>query len=248
MLADAYSHSTAPLRRSLRSAILNSSRGSPAIAQPERQPASYRLVDDRADEQLIEDYRSGDAAAFRVLIERYHDDLLRFLTRFMGSRQAAEDVFQETFLQIHQSAESFDTSRRFKPWLFTIAANKGRDLHRKTARRPALGLSAEIGEQGTARFVDLMEIDVPDPSDRLDAEERDRLVQQAIGQLTDAQREILLLAYFQKLSYQQVSDLLEIPLGTVKSRLHGAVAAFARAFKTLLEQSSEPSNPEESAS
>jgi len=212
------------------------------IAQPERKPASYRLVDDRSDEQLLADYRTGDTAAFRVLIERYHDDLLRFLIRFMGSRQAAEDVFQETFLQIHQSAESFDVSRRFKPWLFTIAANKGRDIHRKSARRPALGLSAEVGEQGSARFVDLMEIDVPDPSERLATEDRDRLVQQAIDQLTDAQREILLLAYFQKLSYQQVSELLEIPLGTVKSRLHAAVASFARHYKALLEQSSDRSD------
>jgi len=212
------------------------------IAQPERKPASYRLVDDRSDEQLLADYRTGDTAAFRVLIERYHDDLLRFLIRFMGSRQAAEDVFQETFLQIHQSAESFDISRRFKPWLFTIAANKGRDIHRKSARRPALGLSAEVGEQGSARFVDLMEIDVPDPSERLATEDRDRLVQQAIDQLTDAQREILLLAYFQKLSYQQVSELLEIPLGTVKSRLHAAVASFARHYKALLEQSSDRSD------
>ena len=83
-----------------------------------------------------------DRSAFRALITRYHEDLMRFLTRFLGSRAAAEDVFQETFLQVHLSADTFDLDRRFKPWLFTIAANKARDHHRKHARRSALSLSA----------------------------------------------------------------------------------------------------------
>jgi len=89
----------------------------------------------RTDEQLLEDYRGGDAEAFRLLISRHHDDLLRFLIRLTGDRQAADDVFQEAFLQVHISADSFDPTRRFKPWLFTIAANKARDLLRKRVRR-----------------------------------------------------------------------------------------------------------------
>ncbi len=192
-------------------------------------------MDDRTDEQLLADYRLGELAAFRVLVERHHDELIRFLTRFMGDRAAAEDVFQDTFLQVHQSAASFDVTRHFKPWLFTIAANKGRDAHRRTARRPALGLSAHIGSDGEGRtFVDLLEMDVEAPGARLDAAERDRLVQQAVDSLPEAQREILLLAYFQKMSYQQISGLLEVPLGTVKSRLHSAVAGFARRWAALM--------------
>lgn len=197
------------------------------IATPQSKP-SYRLVDDRTDEQLLSAYRTGDVPAFRTLIERYHDELMRFLIRFMGDRQAAEDVFQETFLQIHQSADSFDESRRLKPWLFTIAANKGRDSHRRTARRPVLGLSAHVGDEDGQTFVDLMAIDVPPPNAALDRQERERQVQDALDSLPDHQREILLLAYFQKLSYQQVAEQLSIPIGTVKSRLHAAVAGFAR--------------------
>ncbi|MEC9373468.1 MAG: sigma-70 family RNA polymerase sigma factor [Planctomycetota bacterium] len=209
-----------------------SSGGSSHIASPQRQTASYRLVDDRSDEQLLVDHRTGDPNAFRILMERYHDDLLRFLIRFMGDRQAAEDVFQEAFLQIHASSESFDESRRFKPWLFTIAANKGRDHHRKSARRPTLGLSATLGGEDEGRsFVDLMEVDVAPPESAMDARERDRLVQEAVDELPDHYREILLLAYFQKMSYSQIADILEIPLGTVKSRLHAAVAAFAKCWQ-----------------
>ena len=104
-------------------------------------------------------------SAFPLLMDRYKNDLLHFLIRFVGSRAAAEDVFQEAFLQIHVSAETFDPSRRFKPWLFTIAANKGRDWHRKHSKRTVLSLSQEVGGEGEGtRFVDLMESeqDLPD--------------------------------------------------------------------------------------
>lgn len=198
-------------------------------------------VDQRSDEKLLEAYRRGETAALRELIERYQTDLLRFLTRLTGDRQSAEDVFQETFLQVHLFADSFDTSRRFKPWVFTIAANKARDLLRKKARRQTVHLSAPVrggsGDTGTS-YVDLMEIDVPAPDAGLDAQEREALVQRAVEAMSPPLREILLLAYFQRLSYAQVAEELGIPLGTVKSRLHAAVASFAREWKRLTRESS----------
>ena len=168
-------------------------------------------------------------------MSRYKQDLLRFLIRFMGDRQAAEDVFQETFFQIHLSADTFDETRRFKPWLFTIAANKGRDLHRKNARRPTLGFSAPLDSEGGRTYVDLMELDVPAPNAGMLEEERDRLVQQVVDALPEHHREILLLGYFQRLTYVQMAESLEIPIGTVKSRLHAAVALFAKHWKAAAE-------------
>ncbi len=186
------------------------------------------------DEEVFERFLDGDLDAYRTLIERYHDDLIRFLTRLVGDRVAADDIFQETFLQVHQSAHTFDTSRRFRPWLFTVAANKGRDWLRKRNRQRAVDLSAPIGgPDGTTSFVDLLEVDVPRPGEAMDAGERDAQVQQALQRLQPALREVLLLAYFQRLSYQQIADDLGIPLGTVKSRMHSAVAAFARAWQTV---------------
>jgi len=190
-----------------------------------------------SDERLFEIYRAGDLDAFRQLVERYRNDLLRFLYRLTGSTQAAEDVFQETFLQVHNSSASFDTTRRFKPWLFTIAANKGRDYLRKRGRRPASELDARVGRDGEgAAFVDLLEVDVPPPDAGLEREEREALVQQAVQRLSPTLREILLLAYFQRLSYAQIADDLEIPLGTVKSRLHAAVASFARHWQAVMHE------------
>lgn len=213
----------------------------PVAPRPPTPPAS--------DESLFEAYRSGDRGAIRELIERHHDDLIRFLTRLVGDRAGAEDVFQETFLQIHLVSGSFDATRRFRPWLFTIAANKGRDFLRRRQRRRTLDLSAPVGGGGSnhdgngepaLQFIDLMEVDVPAPSVGLDASETSRQVQKVLDDMPLPLREILLLAYFQRLSYAQIAEDLEIPLGTVKSRLHSAVAAFARGWT---QRTGETTNP-----
>ena len=206
-------------------------------------------MDQRTDEDLLEAHRNGDSKALEALIGRYQRELLGFLTRLLGNRSAAEDVFQEAFLQIHLSADSFDTSRRFRPWLFTIAANKGRDYYRKHGKQDAAAdLSAPVkGRGGSAgdgssatKFVDLLEADVPDLEVGIEsAETRDR-VRWAVDQLPLSLREIILLAYFQRMSYKQIAESLDIPLGTVKSRLHTAVATF-----TELWNQSDLSSPEE---
>ncbi len=195
------------------------------------------------DEQLIQRVRGGDRTAFRTLIERYEVELLNFLIRLVGDRAAAEDVFQEAFLQVHQSIGSFDVERTFRPWLFTIAANKGRDYLRKKGRQRTVDLSAPVSsggspgdDSGGATFVDLMQVDIPGPGEALDDQERDRRVQEAVQSLPLSLREILLLSYFQKLSYSQIAEELQIPLGTVKSRLHAAVASFAKKWKSLNSQ------------
>ncbi|HED54518.1 MAG TPA: RNA polymerase sigma factor [Phycisphaerales bacterium] len=195
-------------------------------------------LDEPSDETLVSRYVKGDRTVLRTLIERHKSDLLRFLTRLTGDREAAEDAFQETFLQFHLSAKRFDTSRRFKPWIFTIAANKARDAMRKKGRRPALGLSAQVNRAGGSpvEFVDLMEIEVPSPDAGLESKEQQELVAKAMDELSYTLREVLLLAYFQRLSYAQIAEDLDIPLGTVKSRLHSAVATFAKRYAELSAQ------------
>ena len=192
-------------------------------------------MESQSDEKIFERYRqTADASLFRVIVDRHHDDLIRFLNRLMGDAAGAEDVFQEAFLQVHTSQDSFDASRKFRPWLFTIAANKARDYMRKKGRRKTLDLSAPLNGSGdgsdgnSGTFIDLMEIRVPSPDARLNDEETSAAVQKVLDQLPYALREILLLSYFQRLTYAQIADELEIPLGTVKSRLHSAVASFAK--------------------
>ncbi len=188
-----------------------------------------------SDEQLIESYRNGDRASFTLLVERYHREVFHFLVRFLSDRAAAEDIFQETFLQIHQSAAQFDLQRRFRPWLFTIAANKARDLMRSQSRRPANPLQAAISphDDGGGQFIDLMASAEQLPSAQLEQAEVQEQVRSAVQTMPEHLREILLLSYFHQFPYKQISEILEIPLGTVKSRLHAAVASFAEAWRNM---------------
>jgi len=183
----------------------------------------------KTDEQLLDGYWRGDRQGFADLVNRYQRELYHFLVRFLGNRAAAEDVFQETFLQVHQSAEQFDPQRRFRPWLFTIAANKARDLIRSQARRPTNPLQASIspGDDESGEFLDLMKSVTASPSEPMEREELQQQVQKTVANMPEHLREILLLSYFHAFPYKQISDILDIPLGTVKSRLHAAVAHFA---------------------
>lgn len=193
------------------------------------QDTSFRDV---SDEQLVERYRrDGDEAMFAELVERYRQEMFHFLLRFMGRKSLADEVFQEVFLQIHLSADTFDTTRRFKPWLFTIAANKARDCLRRNNRRQTVSMSALSSdrEESTAGGVlDLMEAPSLRPDDDADRNEVAAMVRQVVDDLPEHWREVLVLAYFQRLAYKEIAEMLGIPLGTVKSRLHASVACFAQ--------------------
>ncbi len=190
---------------------------------------------ERSDEQLVESYRTaqdaGAAEAFATLVDRYTQELFHFLVRFVGNRASAEELFQEVFLQVHLSADSFDVERRFKPWLFTIAANKARDFLRRNNRRQATPLSALCTDEDGQGYLDLLEIDLPLPDEVSDQNEMRELVRQVIETMPDHLREVLLMAYFHRFAYKEIASMLDIPLGTVKSRLHAAVACFAEAWK-----------------
>lgn len=204
----------------------------PLEAAPECVSAVQSLAS-ASDEALLESHLAGSSdEAFRTLVDRYARELVPYLVRVTGSRATAEDVFQEAFLQVHQSAHTFDLSRRFKPWLYTIAVNKARDWHRRQSRRRALSLSAPIGsDDDGVGMIDLIECGGPDPSSLPEGVELSNTVREAVDGLPHHLREILLLSYFQKMSYNQIAETLQIPLGTVKSRLHAAVAAFADAWR-----------------
>lgn len=186
------------------------------------------------DEELLQSYREGNRARFTELVARYQRELFHFLIRFIGDRAAAEDVFQEAFLQVHQSAGQFDADRRFRPWLFTIAANKARDFIRSQSRRPTTPLQAAIspGDDDSGEFLDLMSTGELAPEQNLEKSELQLLVQKTVLGMPDHLREVLLLSYFHQFPYKQISEILEIPLGTVKSRLHAAVAFFADRWKS----------------
>lgn len=184
--------------------------------------------EETSDESLMIAHLAGDGRAFPLLVERYRTDLHRYLQRFLGSASAADDVFQETFLQIYLSASTFDVTRTLRPWLYTIASNKARDWYRHQKRRVALSLDKPMGHgENEFTLLDVVASKNKQPGDSMSALEESSCVKKVVDALPELHREILLMAYFQRFSYQQIADMLSIPLGTVKSRLHSAVALFA---------------------
>lgn len=195
------------------------------------------------DEELLREFLAGDEEAFTALVRRYSRDLFTFVARFIQNPAAAEDVIQDTFVQVHQSAGGFDLSRRFRPWLYTIAANKARDqLRERTRRREVpMGGTAASDEAGQGSYLDFLADDSAAPGEALEASEQRELVRRIVSSMPPHLREILILGYYQRLPYKEIADILAIPLGTVKSRLHAAVAVFADAYKKDLRDRQERS-------
>ena len=174
------------------------------------------------DEQLFGLFQSGDKQAFAQLVRRYEKELYNFLVKFLGQASLAEDVFQEAFLQVHVSAADFDTSRRFRPWLYTIAANKARDLLRSRGRRPVINLTAGEGGEGEYDLWSHLLCEETTAEDIFAKKQQQELVRAVAEQLSDNLREILVLAYFSQLSYKEMAASLAIPIGTVMSRIYHA--------------------------
>lgn len=205
-------------------------------------PKMESRVKKLTDAQLLERYSQGDEHAFRELVSRYKNGLYAFLKRFLNQRDLIEDVFQETFLQLFSSRESFDTQRPLRPWLFTIAANKAKDALRKQQRTSAVPIGTiSNGEQASFDDVlnSLTSIETR-PYETLERGELAERVRQVVANMPESAREILILAYFNRFSYKQMAQILSIPIGTVKSRLHTAVNRFAKEYKAALASRKEP--------
>jgi len=192
-------------------------------------------LSEQSDAQLIELYQQGDERAFREIVDRYKNSLYGFLRRFLNQQDLVEDVFQDTFLQLFISKASFDTSRPLRPWLFTIAANKAKDALRKIQRHStvSLGAIADSGDATVDDVVNILKFHKITPDQEVSDDETKALVRKIIADMPENLKSILILAYFEQFSYKQMSEILSIPIGTVKSRLHTAVVHFMGKWKSL---------------
>ena len=195
-----------------------------------------RPLEKLSDAELLQRYTQGDEAAFREIVNRYRNSLYAFLRQFLNQPDLVDDVFQETFLQLFTSRESFDQTRPLRPWLFTIAANKAKDALRKAQRTSAvpIGTLTESEDMSFDEMLNTLSSDTAVPYDEVERNETATRVSEVIGNMPENLREILILAYFNRFSYKQMAEILSIPIGTVKSRLHTAVARFAKDWKAAV--------------
>lgn len=184
-------------------------------------------ADPVTDEELILEYReTEDRELYASLVYRYERELFSYLRRYLGNAEMAEDVFQTTFLRVHLKCQQFEAGRRFRPWLYTIATNAAIDAKRRNKRHQNVSLDTPRMQdsEDVGRLINLLESDDPDPSNTALEAERGRLVRKALSQLPESMNVVIQLVYYQGMKYREAAEVLDVPVGTVKSRLHAAIA------------------------
>jgi RNA polymerase sigma-70 factor (ECF subfamily) len=172
------------------------------------------MESNREDRELIERVKSGDSQWFSELVLRYERPVFQSVFAFLANRQDAEDVTQDVFVTAFRKIASFEYRASFLTWLRRIAYNQCVDARRKTKNRRTTSVDFELGAQQVSDF--------PSPEHAAQSQELLRHVRSAIDALAEEQRSILILRELDGLDYAEIAELLEIPVGTVRSRLHRA--------------------------
>ena len=177
---------------------------------------STRKKDKISDEKLIARFQKGDVQAYDVLVRRYKDQLLNYVYRFVGNRSDAEDIVQDTFLRVYKNKHYYKEIAKFSTWVYTIAGNLAKTELRRRKRRKIFSISNFVNEE--------RDYDIPDveknPEQEVDGSLKDGIIQKAIEKLPPKFKEVILLRDVQGFSYEEISQILSIPLGTVKSRVN----------------------------
>jgi RNA polymerase sigma-70 factor (ECF subfamily) len=178
------------------------------------------------DEELLARFRRGEREAFGVLVRRYEGEMYGYLRRYLGDGSMAEDVFQNTFLQVYTKIGQYQLGRPVRPWLYTIATHQAIDAMRRNGRHQAFSLDADREDRSGVdlhQLLDMIEGRGPGPLESAHGEERRQMVRAGVDRLPDFLKQVVVLAYYQGLKYKDIGDILGIPVGTVKSRLHTAL-------------------------
>lgn len=168
----------------------------------------------KTDELLIKEFQNGDRNSYTELVNRYRDKIISFLYRYMHDIDAAEDLAQEAFFKVYLKKDSYKDTFKFSTWLFTIASNLAKTELRKLKRRKTSSIS-DINEDGKSENIFIDEDNIEKSSNN-----ESKLLQKALSELEHDYKIIIILREIQELSYDVISKILQLPLGTVKSRLN----------------------------
>lgn len=176
------------------------------------------------DEKLFSQAIAGDRGALGELIGRYEKVLFGLLMRMTGGDQhRSDDLFQETFLHAMRASKTFDRKMHFKPWITAIAVNLLRDDARKRKVRGEVGLVSGADSTTDRAAVPEPVAEQENPGQVAERRDEERKVQKALDELTELEREVVLLHFYQSMTLVETAKTLEVPLGTIKSRLHAAL-------------------------
>ena len=180
------------------------------------------------EKELLERFIKGDENAFAGLADLYKDRIHQFILCILGPDREAEDIAQEVFVQIYRALPSFRGGSAFSTWAYAVTRNVCR--HRLRAR----GREAGFMQDSDGGVLWNVQEPGPGPGPALESEETKRIVRAQIAMLSPVHRAVIFLSCWEKLSYAEIAQALDIPLGTVRSRLHNALAALALRLKPAL--------------
>ena len=182
------------------------------------------------DEKLIARFQDGDINAYNELVNRYKDRLLNFVFRYFNNREQAEDVVQETLIKLYTHASYYKNIAKFSTWLYTIAKNNALTELRKNKRKRTDSLWTNEGKP----------IDIETKGDYLEKTVHNEIAVEALNRYLDEIPEnfriAVILRDFQELSYEEISKILEIPIGTIKSRINRGRIQLSEKMKHFKEQ------------
>ena len=181
------------------------------------------------DEELIARFQNGDEQAYVELVNRYRDRLMTFIYRFVSDVVIAEDIVQDTLVKLYTHKDYYRNIAKFSTWIYTIAANLAKTELRKKKRRKVTNLS-EMGSEDWEYQIPAVERDTGDIVHGQFAEMK---IQKAIQSLPLHFRTVVILRDIQELSYDEISNIAEVPLGTVKSRINRARIQLQKELKDI---------------
>ncbi|MEZ5989182.1 MAG: sigma-70 family RNA polymerase sigma factor [Planctomycetota bacterium] len=205
----------------------------PAQADPER-PEPFEARDEVTEDLLLA-FQLGERAAFDAIVLRFQAPLVRFFYRLCWDRDRAEDFTQDVFLKVLRAAKSYRPQGKLSTFLFRIATNRWIDYYRSLQPRPRLRSLDQTHEEEDRPLADSVPSGLPGPPDLVEEDQEKARLRRAIHRLTLPHRLVFELAVYQNLPYAEISALLDIPEGTVKSRMHNAT----KAVRKLLEEEEE---------
>tara|TARA_B100000029_G_scaffold43783_1_gene40537 strand:+ start:1006 stop:1635 length:630 start_codon:yes stop_codon:yes gene_type:complete len=182
-----------------------------------------------SDEDLIKRFQDGDEQAYVELVNRYRDRLMNFVYRFTSDSEQSEDIVQETLIKLYTHKHYYKKIAKFSTWIYTIAANYAKTELRKKKNRKITNLSQMSSDE---KDYDLPSVQ-PDTDQLIESEYLEKRIQSAINTLPLHFKTVIVLRDVQELSYDEISNIVEVPLGTVKSRINRARLQLQKELKDL---------------
>ena len=179
----------------------------------------------------IKQVLKGDQDAFAEVIELYKDKVFQICFRMLGNRHEAEDISQEAFIRAYVNIHTFNQKRKFSTWLYRIATNLCIDRIRK--KKPDYYLDAEVkGTEGLTMYSQVA-AEGQLPEEEVEEMELQNEIQRQIMKLPDKYRSVIVLKYIEELPLQEISEILDLPLGTVKTRIHRGREALRKQLRNV---------------